>query len=61
MWPTLISIGTFRLQSLTVLAVVALFFTAFVFWRKGKEEHYETVELFDTFLISGLFGVIAVD
>lgn len=58
MWPTLISIGTFRLQSLTVLAVVALFFTAFVFWRKGKEEHYETVELFDTFLISGLFGVV---
>ncbi len=58
MWPTLISIGTFRLQSLTVLAIVALFFTAFIFWRKGKEEHYETIELFDVFLISGLCGVV---
>lgn len=58
MWPTIISIGNFRLQSLTVLAILALFFTAFIFWRKGKEEHYETVELFDVFLISGLFGVV---
>jgi prolipoprotein diacylglyceryltransferase len=58
MWPTLISIGSFRLQSLTLLAILALFFTAFIFWRKGKEEHYETVELFDAFLLSGFFGVV---
>ena len=58
MWPTLISIASFRLQSLTVLAILALFFAAFIFWRKGKEEHYETVELFDAFLLSGIFGVI---
>ncbi len=58
MWPTIINIGFFRLQSLTLLAILALFFTAFIFWRKGKEEHYETAELFDAFLLSGFFGVI---
>jgi len=58
MWPTIISIASFRLKSLTLLAILALFFTAFIFWRKGKEEHYETVELFDVFLLSGIFGVI---
>jgi phosphatidylglycerol---prolipoprotein diacylglyceryl transferase len=58
MWPTIINIGSFRLQSLTVLAVLALFFTAFIFWRKGREEHYDTVELFDVFLMSGIFGMI---
>jgi phosphatidylglycerol---prolipoprotein diacylglyceryl transferase len=58
MWPTLINLGFFRLQSLTVLALLALFFTAFIFWRKGNEEHYETTELFDAFLLSGIFGVI---
>jgi len=58
MWPTIINIGSFRLQSLTLLAILALFFTAFIFWRKGKEEHYDTAELFDAFLLSGFFGVI---
>jgi phosphatidylglycerol---prolipoprotein diacylglyceryl transferase len=58
MWPTIINIGSFRLQSLTVLAVLALFFATFIFWRKGKEEHYDTAELFDAFLLSGIFGVI---
>ena len=58
MWPTIINIGSFRLQSLTLLAILALFFTAFVFWRKGKEEHYDLTELFDAFLLSGFFGVI---
>ncbi|MFA6814164.1 MAG: hypothetical protein GX943_03405 [Candidatus Pacebacteria bacterium] len=58
MWPTLISITSFSLKSLTLLAILALFFTAFIFWRKGREEHYETVKLFDAFLLSGFFGVI---
>jgi prolipoprotein diacylglyceryltransferase len=58
MWPTLIRIANFRLQSLTVLAVLALFFASFIFWRKGKEEHYETMELFDVFLLSGFLGVV---
>jgi len=57
MWPTLINFGFFQLKSLTLLAILALFFAAFVFWHKGKEEHYDNMELFDAFLISGAFGV----
>lgn len=58
MFPILIDLPFFQLKSLTVLAVLALFFSAFVFWRKGREEHYSVLEVMDAFLLSGLFGFI---
>jgi prolipoprotein diacylglyceryltransferase len=56
MLPILFELPFFKIKSLTVLAFLALFFSAFVFWRKGREEHYNTFEIFDAFLLSGLFG-----
>ncbi len=58
MLPILFEFPFFRLKSLTLLAFLALFFSAFVFWRKGREEHYDTFEIFDAFLLSGFFGFL---
>jgi len=58
MFPILINLPFFQLKSLTVLSLLALFFAAFIFWRKGREEYYSTFEIFDVFLLSGLFGFI---
>lgn len=58
MLPILFEFPFFRLKSLTLLAFLALFFSAFIFWRKGREEHYDTFEIFDAFLLSGVFGFL---
>ncbi len=58
MFPNLVSLPFFELKSLTVLAALALFFSAFVFWRKGREEHYSVLEVMDAFLLAGLFGFV---
>lgn len=58
MLPILFEFPFFQLKSLTVLAFLAFFFSAFIFWRKGREEHYNTFEIFDAFLLSGLFGFV---
>jgi prolipoprotein diacylglyceryltransferase len=58
MLPILFEVSFFSLKSLTLLAFLALFFSAFIFWRKGREEHYDTFEIFDAFLLSGIFGFI---
>lgn len=38
--------------------VLAFFLSAFIFWRKGREEHYSETQLFDGFLLAALFGFI---
>ena len=58
MLPILFEVSFFHLKSLTLLAFLALFFSAFIFWRKGREEHYDTFEIFDAFLLSGIFGFV---
>jgi len=58
MLPILFELPFFKLKSLTLLAFLAVFFSAFAFWRKGKEEHYNTFEIFDAFILSGLFGFL---
>lgn len=58
MLPILLELPFFRLKSLTVLLVLAIFFSAFVFWRKGREEHYNTFEILDVFILAGLFGFL---
>lgn len=58
MLPILFELPFFKLKSLTLLAFLAVFFSAFTFWRKGREEHYNTFEIFDAFILSGLFGFI---
>lgn len=58
MYPILLDLSFFRLKSLTVFAILALFFSAFVFWRKGREEHYNLFEIFDAYVLSLLFAYV---
>jgi len=58
MLPILFELPFFKLKSLTLLAFLAVFFSAFIFWRKGREEHYNIFDIFDGFLLSGLFGFV---
>lgn len=59
MWPLLINWGPFQLKTLTVFAVVALVVTAFVYWRKCREEHYSEEETFDGFLLATVVSLLA--
>lgn len=58
MFPVIVSIGPFVLRTLTVFAVLAFVVAAFLFWRKGREEHYDESELFDGFLLATIIGTI---
>lgn len=54
MLPVLLQIGSFRIKSLTVFLALAVFFAAFVFWRKAREEHYDLQLVGDVFLLSAV-------
>ncbi|MDQ3008113.1 MAG: prolipoprotein diacylglyceryl transferase [bacterium] len=58
MFPVLVSLGFFQLRTLTIFSILAFFTMAFIFWRKGREEHYDEYQLFDSFLLSTFFGVL---
>lgn len=59
MFPVLLDLSFFQLKSISVFIFLAVFFAAFVFWRKGREEHYDQLEIFDAFISSGIWGFIA--
>lgn len=59
MWPNIFTIGTFSLKTITVFFLVALFISAFIFWKKGKEEHYNEFELMDVFFQALVAGLVA--
>lgn len=59
MFPVLFSAGPFELRTLSFFLVLAFLLTAFLFWKKGREEHYSEVELFDGFLLAVLVGLVA--
>lgn len=56
MWPVIFSLGRFELRTASVFLFLGVFFGAYVFWKRGKEEHYSEMDLFDSFLASLLFG-----
>ncbi|KKU17860.1 MAG: Prolipoprotein diacylglyceryl transferase [Candidatus Pacebacteria bacterium GW2011_GWB1_47_8] len=58
MWPTLISLGALRLSTVTVVLLLGFLVSGFTFWRRGKEEHYSELQLFDGFLLSFIVGAI---
>lgn len=58
MWPLLFAWGPFQLRTINIFLIIAFLITAFVFWRKGREEHYPEDQLFDGFLLSGLVGLV---
>ena len=59
MLPVLFSFGPLMLRTLTVFIIFAGLIGAFVFWRKGREEHYSETELLDAFFLSSLVGLLA--
>ena len=59
MFPILVEFSFFKLKSISLFVFLAAFFAAFVFWRKGREEHYDQLEIFDAFMSSGIIGFLA--
>ncbi|MDA1079609.1 MAG: prolipoprotein diacylglyceryl transferase [bacterium] len=59
MFPTLFALGPLTLRTATLCTFLAVVAALYVFWRKGREEHYEERELFDTFFLAGLVGVLS--
>lgn len=58
MWPLLFAWGPLQLKTISVSVTVAVFATAFLFWRKGREEHYNEMDIFDVFLWSVMGGLL---
>lgn len=58
MLPVLFRLGPFTLRTLPVFLIVALIGSAFLFWRKSREEHYDETQVFDGFLSSAVFGLL---
>jgi phosphatidylglycerol---prolipoprotein diacylglyceryl transferase len=56
MFPVLFSIGPLELKTMSLFLILAFFLASFIFWRKGREEHYSQADIFDSFLISALIG-----
>lgn len=59
MFPVIFSIGPFSLRTMSVMMVVALLLSAFVFYRKVREEHFSEEEALDGFLLSVIVGGVA--
>lgn len=58
MFPILFSIGSFEFRTITVFVLLSLFFSSFIFWRKGREEHYSQADIFDGFVLATLVGIV---
>lgn len=58
MIPIILSIGPVVIYSFSVLLVVAFLLGSFMFWEKGREEHYDEVELFDLILMAAIWGLV---
>ncbi len=58
MWPTLIELGPLAIRSNGLFSALAFLTTAFVFWKKTREEHYQADQIFDAFLLSSLVGLV---
>ncbi len=59
MFPVLFSIGSVSIKTASLLMFLGFFVSSFIFWRKGREEHYEIIDLFDGFILSAFFGMVS--
>jgi phosphatidylglycerol:prolipoprotein diacylglycerol transferase len=58
MYPTLLDFGPLLIKTQSLFNALAFLTTAFVFWRKTKEEHYSQDQAFDAFLLSSMVGLM---
>ncbi|PIY80236.1 MAG: hypothetical protein COY80_04030 [Candidatus Pacebacteria bacterium CG_4_10_14_0_8_um_filter_42_14] len=59
MFPVIFSIGPFVLPTAVVCNILAFILALYTFWRKGREEHFEEHQIFDTFLLAVIAGFLA--
>lgn len=59
MWPILFQLGSFEIRTGGFFAAVAFLTSAFVFWKKTREEYYQPEQAFDAFLLSSLVGLVS--
>lgn len=58
MYPILLDLGPVIIRTKSLFALLAFLTTAFVYWRKTREEHYQQEQAFDAFLLSSLVGLV---
>ncbi len=58
MYPILFSVGPFELRTISIFLVLAFLVSGFVFWKRGRAEHYSEEQLFDAYLLSGIVGYL---
>jgi prolipoprotein diacylglyceryltransferase len=58
MWPIFFSFNFIEVPTAWVLSTIGFLLSGFAFWRRGKEEHYSELQLFDGFLLSFLVGAL---
>ena len=58
MFPILLSLHPLTIYTIGVFMLIAFLVSGYVFWRKGREEHYQEEELFDAFLLTTLWGAV---
>ncbi len=56
MLPTILSLGPFHLQTISLFQAVAFLSCGLVFWYRAKEESYHEARVFDGFLLSFIIG-----
>ncbi len=58
MHPTLFTVGPLSLQTESVFWAIAFLVSGFVFWKRGRAEHYPEDQLFDGFLLSTIVALL---
>ncbi len=58
MYPVLISLGPVTIYTFGVFSLIALVMASFVVWKRGVENHFSEEDIFDTFILVALFGLI---
>lgn len=58
MFPVLLSFKPVTIYTIGVFLVIAFLTAGYVFWRRGREEHYQEEELFDAFLLTTIWGLL---
>ncbi len=59
MYPLLISVGPIAIRTASLFVFIACIAAGFIYWRRGREEHYQEDQLFDVFVVAILSGMIA--
>lgn len=58
MYPVLLSFGPFELRTASIFLLLAFLVSGFVFWKRGRAEHYSEEQIFDAFLLSSIVGYV---